>query len=69
MRRTTARHILNTTETRRLARDGEVLVKTTNRSADLGWLGLTALTASTVFLMALFLSRATLAEPASIGFD
>lgn len=69
MRRTTARHVLNTTETRRLARDGEVLVKTTNRSADLGWLGLTALTASTVFLMALFLSRATLAEPASIGFD
>lgn len=68
MRRTTARHILRTTETRRPARDGEVLVEATTRSADLGWLDLTALTASTIFLMALLLSRPTLAEPASIGF-
>ena len=68
MRRTTARHILRSTETRRPARDGEVLVEATTRSADLGWLGLTALTASTVFLMALFLSRPSLAEPAPIGF-
>ena len=57
MRRTRARYILRTTETRRPARDGEVLVEATNHSADLGWLGLTALTASTIFLMALFLSR------------
>ena len=68
MRRTTARHILRSTETRRPARDGEVLAEATTRSADLGWLGLTALTASTIFLMALFLSRPALAEPVSIGF-
>ena len=68
MRRTRARYILRTTETRRPARDGEVLVEATNHSADLGWLGPTALTASTIFLMALFLSRPALAEPAAIGF-
>jgi len=68
MRRTTARHILRTTETRRPARDGEVLVEATDRSADLGWLGLTALTACTIFLMTLLLARPTLAEPASIDF-
>ena len=55
------------TETRRRARGGEGLVEATEGSADLGWLRLTALTASTVFLLALFLSRPSLAEPTSIG--